>query len=129
MNDGEKLSRKMIAAILFCGALLIAGTCVIAFMNSPKYYKPEFLEKAEENVPEDVFVDKPEFEGTAFPIGINTASADLLQLIPDIGPTTANLIIEYREMKGTILDFDELLVVDGIGDKTVELLKEYCIIN
>lgn len=129
MNDEEKLSKKMLTAIIFCGILLLIGGCIIAFANSPKFYNPEFLEKAEESTASDVFVYKEEFEDTAFPIEINTASSDLLQLIPDIGPTTANLIIEYRNMKGTILDFDELLVIDGIGDKTVELLKEYCIIN
>lgn len=129
MSDEEKLSRKMMIILVAGGIILLIGASIIAFMNSPKYYKPEFISKIEESTPEDIFVPDPEFEGTAFPIEINTASSDLLQLIPNIGPTTAELIIDYRNSKGTILDFDELLLVDGIGEKTVEILKEYCIIN
>ena len=68
-------------------------------------------------------------EGGIFPIEINKASEEELQLIPNIGPATAKLIIAYRNEYGSIVSFRELLSIDGIGEKTVEVLKEYCIIN
>ena len=49
--------------------------------------------------------------------------------MPKVGPSTAKLIIDYRNEYGTIVSFSELLSIDGIGEKTVEILKEYCIIN
>ena len=64
-----------------------------------------------------------------FPLGINTATSEELQQIPDIGPVTAEKIILYREQIGTITDFDDLLPIDGIGQKTVERLAEYCYID
>ena len=66
---------------------------------------------------------------TIFPLGINTATSEELQQIPDIGPVTAEKIILYREQIGTITDFDDLLPIDGIGQKTVERLAEYCYID
>ncbi len=132
MSDENKLN-KTIIIILFCtGIVLLIAVAVLNFIDSPKFYEPKFLENAntEEIIEnENIDFDKPEFKDTVFPISINTASSDLLQLIPDIGPTTAKLIIDYRNEKGTILDFNELISVDGIGEKTIDILKEYCIID
>ncbi len=64
-----------------------------------------------------------------FPLGINTATGEELQQIPGIGPVMAEKIILYREQIGTFTDFDDLLPIDGIGQKTVEKLAEYCYID
>lgn len=64
-----------------------------------------------------------------FPLGINTATSEELQQIPGIGPVMAEKIILYREQIGTFTDFDDLLPIDGIGQKTVEKLTEYCYID
>ena len=132
--SGEKYNKTVMTILFSAGIILMIGVAVLNFIDSPKFYTPKFKEDAiEEELNEmqnsESNSENPEFEGTAFPIAINTASSDLLQLIPNIGPATAQLIIDYRNEAGTILDFDELISVDGIGEKTIEILKEYCIIN
>ena len=132
--SSEKYNKTVITILFSAGIVLLIGVAVFNFIDSPKFHTPTFKQDAmEEELIEmknsENISENPKFEGTAFPIAINTASADLLQLIPNIGPTTAQLIIDYRNEAGTILDFDELISIDGIGEKTIEILKEYCIIN
>jgi len=59
-----------------------------------------------------------------YPININTATAELLQHLPRIGPAMANRILAERERLGAFKTVDDLLLVRGIGDKTLENLRE-----
>lgn len=56
-------------------------------------------------------------------ININTASKDELQMLPNIGPSKADKILEYRS-KNKFKSIDELKNVKGIGQKTFDKLKE-----
>lgn len=60
-----------------------------------------------------------------FPININSATAEELDLLPNIGPVRANAIIAYREKIGRFTSVEELLYVEGIGEKTLEKILEY----
>ncbi len=60
-----------------------------------------------------------------FPININTATAQELDLLPDIGPTRANAIIAYRQEYGPFTCVEDLLNVDGIGPKILEKILPY----
>ena len=62
---------------------------------------------------------------SVFPININTATAEMLQLLPDIGPARAQAIIEYRAQIGQFKSLDDLLQVKGIGDKILEKITPY----
>ena len=62
---------------------------------------------------------------SVFPININTATAETLQLLPDIGPARAQAIIEYRAQIGQFKSLDDLLQVKGIGDKILEKISPY----
>ncbi len=57
-------------------------------------------------------------------ININKATAELLQTIPGIGPATAEKIIEFRNNNGPFRSIEELMDVNGIGEKTFEKMKE-----
>ncbi len=57
-------------------------------------------------------------------ININTAPAVLLETLPNIGPTRAAQIVQYREQHGFFGSTDELAKVPGIGEKTLEALRE-----
>ncbi|MFP4687900.1 MAG: ComEA family DNA-binding protein [bacterium] len=56
-------------------------------------------------------------------IDINTASAENLERISGVGPTTANAIIQYREQHGKFNNIDELTNVSGIGPATIETMR------
>lgn len=53
-------------------------------------------------------------------ININYADLDQLQQLDGIGKVKAQAIIDYRESHGAFRTIDELVNVDGIGEKTLE---------
>ncbi len=57
-------------------------------------------------------------------IDINTASVEELDTLPGIGPTTAQKIIEYREVNGPFQDIEDIMNVSGIGPATFEEIKD-----
>lgn len=54
------------------------------------------------------------------PIDVNTADAASLQRLPGIGPALAGRILEFRERNGPFRFVEDLLMVRGIGDRTLE---------
>lgn len=62
------------------------------------------------------------------PINLNLAQTSDLTEIPGIGPSKAELIINYREEKGGFKTVEELKEVKGIGEKTFEKLKPYFVV-
>ena len=58
-------------------------------------------------------------------VNINTASAQQLALLPRVGPAVAERIVEHRSKNGQFKSIEDLALVRGIGDKTLELLKPY----
>lgn len=58
-------------------------------------------------------------------IDLNTATLQQLQLLPGIGPTMAQRILDYRQMEGKFETIEQITNVSGIGEKTFEKLKDY----
>ena len=57
-------------------------------------------------------------------IDINTASKDALMTLPGIGEKLAQRIIDFREANGPFQKVEELELVNGIGTKTIEKLRD-----
>jgi len=62
-------------------------------------------------------------------VDINTADQKTLERLPQIGPSTAKLIIEYREQNGPFKSVNELDNVKRIGPKTIEKIAPYIFIK
>jgi competence protein ComEA len=57
-------------------------------------------------------------------VDLNTATAEQLDALPRIGPAIAARIVEWREQNGAFASADDLLQVSGIGDATVDGLRD-----
>jgi competence protein ComEA len=58
----------------------------------------------------------------AGPVNVNTADASTLAAELDgIGPAKAAAIVEYRQQNGPFRSADDLLKVQGIGERVLEL--------
>ena len=69
----------------------------------------------------------PEFAPSepAFPLNVNTATAEELCFLPGIGEVIALRIVEYRESGGAFQEVTDLLNVEGIGLSKLEEILPY----
>ena len=58
-------------------------------------------------------------------VNINTADADELDELPEVGPATAETILEYRRTHGMFRSVDELEEIPGIGPATIEKIEPF----
>ena len=58
-------------------------------------------------------------------IDINSATHEELMNLPDISSKLANNIVSYRNANGSFSSLEELLLVEGIGPKTLEKISPY----
>jgi competence protein ComEA len=58
-------------------------------------------------------------------VDLNRASQADLQRLPGIGPALAQRILDRRDQLGNFQDVDQLRLVSGIGQKTLEKLRPY----
>ena len=58
-------------------------------------------------------------------IDINTATLQQFQLLPGIGETLAQRIIDYRNEHGNFSTIEDLLNVNGIGESKLTDMKPY----
>jgi len=61
------------------------------------------------------------------PININAATSEQLQLVPGIGPATADKILQMRKSYGPFKSVDDLLAIRGIGKKRLDKMRKYLI--
>ena len=59
-----------------------------------------------------------------FKININTARADQLQMLPGIGATLAQRILDYRKQSGSFKELEDLEDVDGLTEKRFGRIKD-----
>jgi len=63
--------------------------------------------------------------GTAAePVDINHATVEQLVELDGIGSVYAQRIVDYREQNGPFESLDQLTDVNGIGEKTLDSLRE-----
>ena len=52
-------------------------------------------------------------------VSLNTATLEQLETLPGVGPVTAQKILDWRAANGAFSSVDQLLDIDGVGDKTL----------
>lgn len=57
------------------------------------------------------------------PVDINLASEREIALLPGVGSSLARAVVEWRNRNGPFKSVDQLLLVPGIGPKTLERLR------
>lgn len=62
-------------------------------------------------------------------VNINTAGAEALMLLPRVGPSVAERIVDFREKNGRFKATEDLLLVRGVGEKTFELIKPHIAVS
>ncbi|HBO43795.1 MAG TPA: hypothetical protein DD670_07665, partial [Planctomycetaceae bacterium] len=72
-----------------------------------------------------VEIERAEPISVRFTVDVNTADWPELTLLPRVGETLSQRIIDSRESEGPFLSHDDLQRVKGIGPRTVEQLQPY----
>jgi competence protein ComEA len=58
-------------------------------------------------------------------VDINTADVEELDELPEVGPSTAESIIQYRRTNGQFTSVEELEEIPGIGPETLEKIAPF----
>lgn len=62
-------------------------------------------------------------------VNVNSADAAQLALLPRVGPSVAQRIVAFRKENGPFKAPEDLMLVQGIGEKTFQLLKPYVAVS
>ena len=104
---------------------IVVCVLVIVLLAGGAYYSS----RASESAPKVVYstsLEEASAEAQApLLVDINTADAEALDELPEVGPSTAEKIVEYRRSNGSFRSVDELEEVPGIGPKTLEKIKPF----
>ena len=109
--------------------LFVLGT--LWWFHSTQPQEGVTLVEVSEDRQETAPVEKPEAPGMleGEVLDLNTATLSDLTRLPGIGQTKAQAILDWREAHGPFRAVEDLLSVDGIGEKTWETLRPYVRVN
>jgi len=62
-------------------------------------------------------------------ININTATAEELDKLPEIGPTKAKAIVDYRAANGKFASIQDIMKVSGIKEGTFAKIKDHIVVK
>lgn len=119
-----KSIRTLTSTLALCLATLVGATALAATPELPE--SPNMSE---------VELDRPD-AGERFDaavvlegqVNINTASAAELELLPGIGPSIAQRIVDYRE-DHPFKQRNNIRRVKGVGPKTFDKIKDFLIVE
>lgn len=89
--------------------------------EQPVYSEPEDLLETSQAGPQEVLMAKS--------VDINHADREELEKLPGIGPVLAERIVEYRTSYGDFSDIEEIMEVNGIGEKTFAKIRDFIYVS
>ncbi|MCX7836167.1 MAG: helix-hairpin-helix domain-containing protein [bacterium] len=122
----EKITLLPYAFTNFERSLIIAFACIFI---AASFYRPKeknyfWKETVQSNHSLIIFNDTL----VKYPLNINTAPMDILELVPEIGKKTAIRIDSLRK-KAPIRDIRQLLFIPGINERKLERIRYYITVN
>lgn len=108
--------------------LTIAFTCFIAGLLTGRAMqnKPVTIQTTTSPAPQVTSATNEEESTVPIEkVNINTASEQLLDTLPGIGPVLAKRIIAFREANGPFQEITDISLVDGIGPEKLLSLLDY----
>lgn len=97
-------------------AALVAVVVLVAWMDVPAFDPPTVTYQSGETTTTPT---------ATFTISLNTATVQDLMRLNGLGKVTAERIVAYRNEHGLFYSVDELLEVDGIGEKKLDAWRPY----
>lgn len=126
----EKLAKWSIILVYIAALLLVIAAALWSATSTEQSVMTDWsqvndkiertLEQWQEEAEQDI--QYPTVNGK---VPINIAPVEQLQTLSGIGPSKAEAIVEYRNQHGPFQKVDELLNINGIGEKTLEKLIPY----
>jgi len=107
--------RPQVVVSMLVVIVLIGGALYAARLSegAPRVVYTASLEEVEDESQDSLQID------------INTADVEELDELPEVGPSTAESIVEYRQSNGQFTSVDELEEVPGIGPATLEKIEPF----
>lgn len=111
--------------LLSVGLLVIAAVILYTAMHQPDM----LVSSVPQTLPQTTASSMDQAKKSRFPVQINKATREELLGIKYISEAIADAILDYREENGYFVNEEELLEVDGIGEKTLERILPYITVN
>ena len=80
-------------------------------------------------LPSHAVTQESRASATTQTVNINTATATQLEALPGIGPSMAQRIVTHREKNGPFKKLEDLMQIQGIGEKSFLKLRQYLTIG
>lgn len=120
------MKKGTISLLLVTAAFICIMTGVlIGRHTSGNFYSANKPSAGQEDIPSETNAEATD----GGKLNINTATAAELTDLPGIGDTIAGRIIDYRNENGLFRAVDDLALVEGIGEKKIDAIREYITIG